>query len=969
MDPTTEVSAAFVADKVLEIRSRFDQIVELVPAGTPIGAGSAIGSEIGSPFQIEEAQDLSDRFRLWSGNIGASHPPTSKLSLEARLGDVVEVLSGVLGLLDEIIEAADDLLDILSGRRENREFVSSEAPSNALGIGDEDGDYQGGPTTSEARDMLDIMSECVSSLFRISVLIQQATPRDRFVKALQDRRDPFNEQFDINHVQERYPKLASQDKKWLVERLGRAITSRRQFIRYCREHRERLEQPDHKKILDQAQSSQPVLLTSMGNFPGGDQQNPNNDTLPRSDQPRYGDMIDPTAPTLWTRPSTKASTLDPARVRAAMAEPQAIDDADDADDGKTYSSAASSIGLDEGQSRLELPTLADVSQGNREFECILCCGIKKFTRGRAWRRHAYHDLKAYVCTLGEGECGLEMFGDQKAWFDHELKQHRRQWTCAVCKYGPYRSLDTLKAHAGARHPEVDGTQLRTLIDVSQAPLAAIPAQDCPFCDEWEQKLRQTLPQFNSSGQGLGPDVVVTVDPRQFRRHVGTHLQQLALFAVPRTIYASDEQGNGSVTGNARLHSKSSREPLSSHSNLSFRSASRPESPDPHVNSTPRTAGDVGNSASTSAFPKVTGEMIAPSDEEKWEIFWNARNTVLHSNNVAMQMNWARDVLIWNETAQQVAERRWKREGGYERPVTPPNEQTLRNDALNIISFLAAQNHPEACYQKGKMAEFGKFGSEKSTIEAQKLYQLSSDEGYVRARYRLGLIHEKMNDTDAAMFEYNAGADLKDAGCTYKLGMVYLLGQHGVAKDLRRGIEVILQSAETSDEDVPEGAYIYGMLLANQMPDITVPANILAPNEELGLQWIMKAAYLGFVKAQLKLGQVYELRQMGCDFEPALSVHYYHLAARQGNPEASLAVSRWFLYGHEGTLRENYRLAFEFATDAAATGLSYAEFVMGYYYEIGIHVSKNLQMARHWYELSAEHGCDDATRRLATLNVS
>ncbi len=38
----------------------------------------------------------------------------------------------------------------------------------------------------------------------------------------------------------KFPHLYREDKEWLRQRLGKAITQRRQYLRYCREHREKL---------------------------------------------------------------------------------------------------------------------------------------------------------------------------------------------------------------------------------------------------------------------------------------------------------------------------------------------------------------------------------------------------------------------------------------------------------------------------------------------------------------------------------------------------------------------------------------------------------------------------------------------------------------------------------------------------------------------------------------------------------
>ncbi|AEO60262.1 hypothetical protein MYCTH_2309360 [Thermothelomyces thermophilus ATCC 42464] len=374
--------------------------------------------------------------------------------------------------------------------------------------------------------------------------------------------------------------------------------------------------------------------------------------------------------------------------------------------------------------------------------------------------------------------------------------------------------------------------------------------------------------------------------------------------------------------------------------------------------------------SFSPFPKVHGENIPPSDEEKETILWQARNHVLHSNNVSMQVTWARDVLIWVEIAQDAAAREWKREGkGKERPATPKTEHELRVDAINIIEYLAQQEHPEATFMKGKWLEFGKFGFRENKREAYTLYKKAAENGYGRAEYRMGMLYENSNDIPNAIKHYTLGVNLGDSASNYRLGMMHLMGQHGYQQDFLQGLQMIQQAADTADEDAPQGAYVYGMLIARELPDIAVPDHVLPCDLAVARQYIEKAAYLSFAKAQLKMGQAYELSQLGCDFNPAYSLHYYGLAARQNQPEASLGVSRWFLFGYEGIFPKNEQLAYKYALDAALGGLATGEFAMGYYHEIGIHVPKDIREARRWYEMAADHGNKDAKDRLESLNQS
>ncbi|KAI1469413.1 uncharacterized protein F4812DRAFT_422953 [Daldinia caldariorum] len=385
--------------------------------------------------------------------------------------------------------------------------------------------------------------------------------------------------------------------------------------------------------------------------------------------------------------------------------------------------------------------------------------------------------------------------------------------------------------------------------------------------------------------------------------------------------------------------------------------------------------DMRELPSFSPFPKVQGEHIPPSDEEKEAVLAESRHHVLHSNDPNMQICWARDVLSYVEIAAENAireEEATRNPNDRELPIrtaTPKIEHELRIDAVNIISYLADQGHPEALFIRGKWLEFGKFGKRQDKKEAYTCYSNAAKSGWGRADYRIGMLYENSNDMDKALQHYQLGLSVNDSAASYRLGMINLLGQRGQPKDIVRGLDLIHTAADTADEDAPQGAFVYGMLIARDLPDIAIPDGILQFDVGIARQYIEKAAYLGFAKAQLKMGQAYELCQLGCDFNPALSLHYYGLAARQGQPEACLGVSRWFLFGYEGSFAKNEALAFKYAQLAAKAKLPTGEFALGYYYEIGISVEKDLREARRWYELAAEHGNKDAVERLESLSQS
>ena len=378
---------------------------------------------------------------------------------------------------------------------------------------------------------------------------------------------------------------------------------------------------------------------------------------------------------------------------------------------------------------------------------------------------------------------------------------------------------------------------------------------------------------------------------------------------------------------------------------------------------------TGDAPNFSPFPKLPNRPpnVPQSDDEKEATLENARLPVLNSNDPEMQLAWAQDALSYVDAAQLHELRIAETQGA--RPSTPQIEHQLRADAMNVVQFLADQHHPKATFMRGMWLEFGKFGLRADKKEAFRCYSRAASKGYARAEYRMGMQFEQSNDPIRALQHYKTVADQGDSASNYRLGMMTLLGQHGQQQDFAKGIQLIRIAASSADENAPQGAYVLGMLQSRELPQIQVPDMYLPYDEKAARQNIEKAAYLGFAKAQLKMGSAYELCSLGCEFNPTLSLHYNALASRQGEPEADMAISKWFLCGHEGEFSKNEELAYVYAQRAAATGLATAEFAMGYFNEIGMHVPVDLQKAMEWYEKAERNGNKDAIARIQSLSLS
>jgi hypothetical protein len=402
-----------------------------------------------------------ERFTLFIGNIGALHDPESSMSIESRLQGANEVFIHLSTLLDDLIEASTELLDIVSGERGGK--ISKE--------NDEE--------ISEAVQLCKELSGTINRLFRIASLIRQAASSDTFAKALTRSRYHPNDQFDIAHVGERHPKLATDSNEWLRQRLGRAITQRRRYLHYIQDHRNKL-----------------------GN------------TIHDHPDTASGSLI------------TKATTLDPRRITSEMFVPE---DLDTADDVRSYTTMTRSIGSGhEASSTVKIPNLADLPTYNGgDIECPFCFHIKRFRNEAMWRRHVFADLRSYVCTYKD--CDAPYFKDMNEWFQHEMTVHRVTYKCFLCSNITCNQKDEFLSHLQRSHSEqhFDGKEQQA-IELSRRSLSQIPASDCPCCSDWPARLRKRT--VHSSGSAANNSVFIS--PKVFKHHVGGHLEQLALFAAP-----------------------------------------------------------------------------------------------------------------------------------------------------------------------------------------------------------------------------------------------------------------------------------------------------------------------------------------------------------------------------------------------------------------------------------------------------
>jgi hypothetical protein len=255
-------------------------------------------------------------------------------------------------------------LSIVSGDQPNRINSSQDAGLEGPITADDDETAsvrsdQSQPL-SELGELLESSSDTITSLFKISVLIRNATTRDRYAKAAKSQGLPFDAHFDIGHVGHKFPRI--RQTSWLEKRLGKAITQRRQYLRYCRQHRDRLEtQHTSKSFVGNAiEKERPP--SALG------------ERRDESSQAAKSYLESIKAPS--TQAITTASTL--------MV--NNLDKLDDiSDEVQSQTSYATSANEDDSSCTIRIPPLPDEAFRGLPFECPYCWGPQLIKTRREWK--------------------------------------------------------------------------------------------------------------------------------------------------------------------------------------------------------------------------------------------------------------------------------------------------------------------------------------------------------------------------------------------------------------------------------------------------------------------------------------------------------------------------------------------------------------------------------------------------------
>ena len=149
-----------------------------------------------------------------------------------------------------------------------------------------------------------------------------------------------------------------------------------------------------------------------------------------------------------------------------------------------------------------------------------------------FRQHLYEDLPPYVCTHTGCISANQRYSRRRDWQLHLASAHNRYWLCPYGCSAHFDSEHTFQKHLIKKHGGDAATNQRLLETCAVASNEALD-MDCPLCQK----------QLSSS--------------KLWMKHLGHHLEQLALHAIPKHIFTLESDDESVGTGQSARSSESS----------------------------------------------------------------------------------------------------------------------------------------------------------------------------------------------------------------------------------------------------------------------------------------------------------------------------------------------------------------------------------------------------------------------------
>ncbi|KAF7507656.1 hypothetical protein GJ744_010209 [Endocarpon pusillum] len=497
--------------------------------------------------QISLAQviDEFDKYRVWAGNVGAHHRGKQyEISLDYRLREASSFKAQVVRLLtslEHILQRATTLLEgkqtpfeALTTQNDELQDVAEDAlggkPSDCIeedspwevsdssddrseGLGCSDrtrGQYNTTATSSiqpttvplqaarkptmEMLQLMDTLKFIVTCLYKLPN--RKPAPIDR-IKERGFADTSLYQHFDVLYVRDKFPK-AEHD---LTTRLGNMISKRRQTFNYRSQHNEAF-----KVEFLESKDTVPAVKNSHV-APG-----PNAPSIRSSERPLK--LAASSKRALQTKASTfQGAVPDALNVNELLAPSVA----------ESKSSIASSFA---GKLQLDVPPRPRDALGKplEYFECPYCLVVCNISSTSHWKKHVLQDIQPYVCTFQGCELYDFVFENRNEWYKHETQRHRVEYYCNDKSHQQYSAKSDFIKHMEDDHlTTLNSCRKDILLKMFERPMRGALGY-CQLCQRPSKLLKS---------------------------HLSRHLEQIALFSLPRLAHDPDLDSKCNAWGSCK----------------------------------------------------------------------------------------------------------------------------------------------------------------------------------------------------------------------------------------------------------------------------------------------------------------------------------------------------------------------------------------------------------------------------------
>jgi TPR repeat protein len=272
------------------------------------------------------------------------------------------------------------------------------------------------------------------------------------------------------------------------------------------------------------------------------------------------------------------------------------------------------------------------------------------------------------------------------------------------------------------------------------------------------------------------------------------------------------------------------------------------------------------------------------------------------------------------------------------------------------SETGAEADPAGQYKTALCALEG-IGVAKDPPKALEILQSLSDRGFFKATCKLVQIYCKnslFRDPDKAINLLQSAVETGPPNLKILMAAVYLGAGGQSHQNTQKGLEWLQKAA---DEDHAQAVFLLGLAYYQGFgvkKDIPKARSLY-----------IKAADLGFHKAQLFVGTYYlsGLDPFALDFHKAR--HYLSMAADQDEPDASYFMAAIYIHGMG--VKQDYNIVRKYLEKASGQGHSEAQFNMAILYFNAFGVKEDIKAGFYWLRQAYKNGHQGAKDTLETLS--